>query len=125
MGVDIDLDHLDPIAVGTQHRGEAVHDDLVVVDDRESNAHAPNCRRWGAPLVLTRRGVSPNPMSRDGPSCVYPRRCGSAMVILGLILLIIGLVASINILWIIGLILIIVGLVLNLVPVGGTRRRWY
>jgi hypothetical protein len=47
------------------------------------------------------------------------------MVILGLILLIIGLIASINILWIIGLILIIVGLVLNFVPVGGTRRRWY
>ena len=47
------------------------------------------------------------------------------MVILGLILLIIGLIASINILWIIGLILIIVGLVMNFVPVGGTRRRWY
>ena len=47
------------------------------------------------------------------------------MVILGLILLIIGLIASISILWIIGLILVIVGLVLNLVPVGGTRRRWY
>ena len=47
------------------------------------------------------------------------------MVILGLILLIIGLMASISILWIIGLILIIVGLVLNFVPVGGTRRRWY
>jgi hypothetical protein len=47
------------------------------------------------------------------------------MVILGLILLIIGLVASISILWIIGLILIIVGLVLNFVPMGGTRRRWY
>jgi hypothetical protein len=47
------------------------------------------------------------------------------MVILGLILLIIGLIASISILWIIGLILLIVGLVLNFVPVGGTRRRWY
>jgi hypothetical protein len=47
------------------------------------------------------------------------------MVILGLILLIIGLIASIPILWIIGLILIVVGLVLNFVPVGGTRRRWY
>ncbi len=47
------------------------------------------------------------------------------MVILGLILLIIGLIASISILWIIGLILIIVGLVVNFVPVGGTRRRWY
>jgi hypothetical protein len=47
------------------------------------------------------------------------------MVILGLILLIIGLIASISILWIIGLILVIVGLVLNFVPVGGTRRRYY
>lgn len=47
------------------------------------------------------------------------------MVVLGLILLIIGLVASISILWIIGLILIVVGLVANLVPIGGTRRRWY
>jgi hypothetical protein len=47
------------------------------------------------------------------------------MVVLGLILLVIGLIASISILWIIGLILVIVGLVLNFVPVGGTRRRWY
>jgi hypothetical protein len=47
------------------------------------------------------------------------------MVILGLILLIIGLIASIGWLWIIGLILILVGLVLNFVPVGGTRRRYY
>ena len=45
------------------------------------------------------------------------------MIVLGLILLIIGLVASISILTIIGLILIVVGLVLNLVPIGGTRRR--
>jgi hypothetical protein len=47
------------------------------------------------------------------------------MVILGLILLIIGLIASINILWVIGLVLIVVGLVLNFVPIGGTRRRYY
>jgi hypothetical protein len=47
------------------------------------------------------------------------------MVILGLILLIIGLIASISILWIIGLILVIAGLVLNFVPVGGARRRYY
>jgi hypothetical protein len=45
------------------------------------------------------------------------------MIVLGLILLIIGLVASINILTILGLILIVAGLVLNLVPIGGTRRR--
>jgi hypothetical protein len=45
------------------------------------------------------------------------------MVILGLILLIVGLVASIPVLTTIGLILIVVGLILNLVPVGGTRRR--
>ncbi|MBF4767744.1 hypothetical protein ISU10_08185 [Nocardioides agariphilus] len=47
------------------------------------------------------------------------------MIVLGLILLIIGLVASIPILTTIGVILIIVGLVLNLVPIGGTRRRVY
>jgi hypothetical protein len=47
------------------------------------------------------------------------------MVILGLILLIIGLIASISILWIIGLVLVVVGLVMNLVPIGGTRRRYY
>jgi hypothetical protein len=45
------------------------------------------------------------------------------MIVLGLILLIIGLIASINILTILGIVLILVGLVLNLVPIGGTRRR--
>ena len=45
------------------------------------------------------------------------------MIVLGLILLIIGLVASIPILTTIGAILLIVGLILNLVPIGGTRRR--
>ena len=47
------------------------------------------------------------------------------MVVLGLILLIIGLVASIPILTYIGIILIVVGLILNFVPIGGTRRRFY
>jgi hypothetical protein len=47
------------------------------------------------------------------------------MVILGVILLIIGLIAGISILWLIGLVLVVVGLVVNLVPMGGTRRRWY
>ncbi len=45
------------------------------------------------------------------------------MVVLGLILLIIGLVASIPILTTIGAILLVVGLILNLVPIGGTKRR--
>lgn len=45
------------------------------------------------------------------------------MIILGLILLIIGLIAGISILTTIGAILLVVGLVLNLVPIGGTRRR--
>ena len=42
------------------------------------------------------------------------------MVVLGLILLIIGLVASIPILTTIGIILLIVGLIPNFVPIGGT-----
>jgi hypothetical protein len=47
------------------------------------------------------------------------------VVILGIILLIIGLIASISILVWLGVILLVVGLVLNLVPIGGTRRRYY
>lgn len=47
------------------------------------------------------------------------------MVILGVILLIVGLVASIPVLTTIGAILIVVGLILNLVPIGGTRRTYY
>ena len=47
------------------------------------------------------------------------------MIALGLILLIIGLVASIPVLTTIGVILLVVGLILNLVPIGGsTRRVW-
>lgn len=45
------------------------------------------------------------------------------MVILGLILLIVGLVASIGILTTIGAILLVVGLILNFVPIGGSSRR--
>lgn len=47
------------------------------------------------------------------------------MIVLGLILLIIGLIASIPVLTTIGAILIVVGLILNLVPIGGSRRRVY
>jgi hypothetical protein len=48
------------------------------------------------------------------------------MVILGIVLIIVGLlVASLNFLLIIGVILLVVGLILNLVPMGGTRRRYY
>ena len=47
------------------------------------------------------------------------------MIALGLILLIIGLVASIPVLTTIGVILLVVGLILNLIPIGGsTRRVW-
>ncbi len=47
------------------------------------------------------------------------------MIVLGLILLIIGLVASIPILTTIGAILLVVGLILNFVPIGGSSRRVY
>lgn len=48
------------------------------------------------------------------------------MISLGVILLIIGLlVASLKILVTIGIILLVVGLIVNLVPIGGTRRRVY
>lgn len=48
------------------------------------------------------------------------------MIVLGLILLLLGVLGiGPSILTTIGIILIIVGLILNLVPVGGTRRRVY
>ena len=47
------------------------------------------------------------------------------MIVLGLILLLIGLLVGPSILTTIGLILLVVGLVLNLVQLGGTRRRVY
>jgi hypothetical protein len=45
------------------------------------------------------------------------------MVVLGVILVIIGLVASLSWLLWLGVVLVVVGLVLNFLPVGGTRRR--
>jgi hypothetical protein len=47
------------------------------------------------------------------------------MVVLGIVLLIIGLIATIPVLVTIGAILLVVGLILNIVPMGGTRRRYY
>lgn len=47
------------------------------------------------------------------------------MIVLGIVLLVIGLLADIPILVTIGAIVAVVGLVLNLVPLGGTRRRVY
>ena len=48
------------------------------------------------------------------------------MVILGVILAIVGLlVTSLHILLWIGIALIVVGLIVNLVPIGGSRRRIY
>ena len=45
------------------------------------------------------------------------------MIVLGLILLILGLVLTMNILTTIGIILLVVGLVLNFVPIGGSSPR--
>ena len=45
------------------------------------------------------------------------------MIVLGLVLLLIGLLVGPPILTTIGIVLVVVGLILNLVPVGGTRRR--
>ena len=45
------------------------------------------------------------------------------MIVLGLILLLIGLLVGPPILTTIGIVLVVVGLILNLVPMGGTRRR--
>ena len=49
---------------------------------------------------------------------------GTAMITLGLILLILGfLIKGMAVLKTVGLVLILIGLFLNFVPIGGTRRR--
>lgn len=46
------------------------------------------------------------------------------MIVLAIILILLGLfVASIKFLLWIGIVLLVVGLILNLVPIGGSRRR--
>jgi Family of unknown function (DUF6131) len=53
----------------------------------------------------------------------------NAVIVIGIILLILGFVFSVNILWVIGIILVIVGVVLWLLgamgrAVGGRRHYW-
>lgn len=46
------------------------------------------------------------------------------MIVLGLVLLLLGLLLpAAHALYTIGLVLLLVGIVLNVVPMGGTRRR--
>jgi len=47
------------------------------------------------------------------------------MIILGLILVLIGWIASISLLLWVGVILVVAGIVLNFVPIGGSTRRYY
>lgn len=51
------------------------------------------------------------------------------MIVLGIILLIIGFVASIPILWTIGIILLVIGAILAILGLAGReiggRRHWY
>ena len=123
------------ILVQREHR--ALHDLIAgtcsVYDWGERAAEMPG------PLsaFLARQGTEPDEVTRKGGFSTpcrgasvprahpVPRGRKHIMIVLGLILLIIGLVASIPILTTIGAILLIVGLVLNLVPIGGTRRRVY
>jgi hypothetical protein len=48
------------------------------------------------------------------------------MVIIGLILIVLGLFLNgARFLLVVGSVVLILGLILNMVPVGGTRRRYY
>jgi Family of unknown function (DUF6131) len=67
--------------------------------------------------------------ARAGKSSRQPPRRFGAMIVLGLICLILGMILGVGILWTIGIILIVVGLVLYLLGatgrmVGG-RRHYY
>lgn len=51
------------------------------------------------------------------------------MILLGIILLIIGFVATVHILWILGIVLVVVGVILAALGAGGReiggRRHWF
>lgn len=47
------------------------------------------------------------------------------MMLFGFILVVIGLIFSFSLLVTLGIFLLVVGLILNLVPLGGTRRRYW
>ncbi|MDT4899490.1 MAG: hypothetical protein QOJ78_420 [Pseudonocardiales bacterium] len=51
------------------------------------------------------------------------------MIVLGVVLLIIGFVAGVNIIWTLGIVAIVVGAILAMVGMGGReiagRRHWY
>ena len=47
------------------------------------------------------------------------------MIVLGLICVLIGWLVHISVLETIGIILVVVGIILNIVPLGGTRRRYW
>jgi hypothetical protein len=62
----------------------------------------------------------------DRVRALLSREMEAVMVILGIVLIVLGLlVAGLHLLLTIGVILLVVGLILNLVPIGGTRRRYY
>nr|WP_206030373.1 DUF6131 family protein [Rhodococcus sp. B10] len=59
----------------------------------------------------------------------HNRKEGTTVIVLGIILALIGFLASIQILWIIGIVLIVVGAILTLLGTAGRavggRKTWY
>src|SRR6478609_8164409 len=81
-------------------------------------------RAWADTPCGGRRAAGAAVNTRLRASCPVARSV--SMIILGIVLILLGLlVASLKVLLWIGVILLIVGLVVNLVPIGGTKRRWY
>src|SRR6476661_7128160 len=79
---------------------------------------------WADTPCAGQRAAGAAANTRLRASCPVARSV--SMIILGIVLILLGLlVASLKVLLWIGVILLIVGLVVNLVPIGGTKRRWY
>lgn len=84
-----------------------------------------------ARLRTVRRAVDPPRMAsaRLLPSGQYHLTEGHAMIVLGIILLVIGLIAKIGILTTIGIIVLVIGAVLAIAGTAGReiggRKHWY
>lgn len=107
------------------HRGDLPPGRERAAGEPYNRAIAGRRGSWVTPHTdAARRG----PWPRHEPGAHYERP-GYAMILVGLILLIIGILAGISILWTIGVILIVIGAVLWILgavghSVGGRRHYW-
>src|SRR6516162_6498893 len=86
---------------------------------------AKRLRRVATRLHYTAGGPKRHPGRPHRPEAVASGHRGSAMIVVGVICLLVGLLVPVRFLWIFGSVLILVGAVLFIVSLTGHGRRYY